>query len=267
MVYRRKGVFGGIGALLLVACASQPLQAPACHPGRLMVLQLEPTVPAASLRRVLHQQEQAHPDAVTADRQKMDPSVSAWWPAALSQAGLQMAGQARAPASMAAQPIGRPVAVQVLGTLQRLYPADVYLRWRVTDYGETPVRWEGAYVGFEVVSTLAIAGAFYAHKLTRPLAGIYLIEEGAEEFSEAYAGFWALNRLSRPVRIEADLVDAHTGTIVWHDQATGMARWRWEHLWQMNDSTQAALLNSSARKATFTIVGDLQHDLARHCAS
>lgn len=50
-----------------------------------------------------------------------------------------------------------------------------------------------------------------------------MVEEGIEEYSEGYAGWWLLNRLSRPVRIEADLIDGKTGAVLWHDSDTGLA--------------------------------------------
>ena len=96
---------------------------------------------------------------------------------------------------------------------------------------------------------MAIAGGLYLHKFTRPLAGAYLLEEGIEEFSEGYAGFWALNRLSRPVRIEADLVDAQTGKVLWHNAHTGLAGWHWRNLRHMDEATRDQLLGASINKA------------------
>ena len=126
---------------------------------------------------------------------------------------------------------------------------------RVTDYGETPRRWEGAYITFEVTSTLAIAGGLYLHKLTRPVAAAYLLEESIEEFSEGFAGFWTLNRLSRPVRIEADIVDAQSGQVLWHGAHTGFARWHWRNLHHMDDATRDALLSESMNKAVTAFSG------------
>jgi hypothetical protein len=145
--------------------------------------------------------------------------------------------------------IGRPLESAALIELRSLQPADVYLRVRVTDYGETPRRWEAAYIGFEVVSTVAIAGALYVHKATRPLAAAYLGEETVEEVSEGYAGFWALNRLSRPVRIEADVVDGQSGQVLWHAAHTGLSRWQWRNVPHMNDAARDTLLDTSMRKA------------------
>jgi hypothetical protein len=145
--------------------------------------------------------------------------------------------------------IGRPIESATLASLQSSHPADAYLRVRVTDYGETPRRWESAYITLEVVTTLAIAAGLYAHKITRPVAVVYLLEESVEEFSEGYAGFWALNRLSRPVRIEADLIDGHTGQVLGRESHTGLASWRWRHLRHMDDTTRDELLSTSMHKA------------------
>jgi hypothetical protein len=97
-----------------------------------------------------------------------------------------------------------------------------------------------------VVTTLAIVTVLYAHSATRPFAGTYLIEEGVEEYSEGYAGWWLLNRLSRPVRIDADLVDGSSGQVLWHDS---MAGWQWKHLWHMDEATRDALLQTSSDHA------------------
>lgn len=100
---------------------------------------------------------------------------------------------------------------------------DDLLRFRITDYGITPKAWLGAYVTFEVVSTLAIFGIAYAYPKTRAIAGVYLVEETAEELLEGYAGFWALNEVCRPVRIEAEWVSLHSGAVVWKGSATGLS--------------------------------------------
>ena len=101
--------------------------------------------------------------------------------------------------------------------------ADALLRFRITDYGTTPRAWRKAYIAFEVVSTLAIAAVAYAYPKTRPIAGVYLVEETIEETLEGYGGFWALNEVCRPVRIEAEWISLDTGATVWKDSATGFS--------------------------------------------
>lgn len=153
--------------------------------------------------------------------------------------------------------VGQPLDAPSLARLQAQHPADAYLRLRVTDYGQTPAKWKGAYVTFEVVTTLAIGGLLYLHKATRPLAGIYLLQEGIEEYSEGYAGWWLFNRLSRPVRVEADLIDGRSGAVLWHGSDTGMAGWTWRHLWHMDDATRTALLQVSTAHALRGLTRDL----------
>lgn len=155
--------------------------------------------------------------------------------------------------------LGEDLSPAGLAQLRATIPASQYLRVRVTDFGETPEAWKSAYIGFEVVTTLAITGLLYVHKTTRALAGIYLVEEPAEEFVEGYSGFWLLNRLSRPVRLDADLVDAGTGHVVWHESQTGMAGWEWNHLWTMPPDQQNRLLARSMKKAATTLVGRLEN--------
>lgn len=109
---------------------------------------------------------------------------------------------------------------------QRLHAAsgaDYLLRFRVTDYGLTPRAWRNAYIAFEVISTLAIAAVAYSYPKTRAIAGIYLVEEGIEETVEGYAGFWALDEVSRPVRIEGELVSLSDARTAWKGSATGFS--------------------------------------------
>ncbi len=231
-------------------CATERAGPPVKH-DHIVVLELPPTPSERSLRRVLHgKRENVIAATLAADRdhinQALDEDLRRSLPAAvhtLTRIDFVPFDQPGASA------IGRPIEGAALPRLESSLPADSYLRIRVTDYGETPRRWEAAYIGFEVVSTLAIAGALYVHKLTRPVAAAYLAEESVEEISEGYAGFWTLNRLSRPVRIEADMVDGLTGRILWREAHTGLARWRWRNLRHMDDTARDALLEASLGRA------------------
>ena len=137
--------------------------------------------------------------------------------------------------------------------------ADVLLRFRVTDYGVTPKSWRNAVIVFEVTSTLGIAAIAYAYPATRPIAGIYLIEEGIEETVEAYAGFWALDEVSRPVRIEAELITLDTGTQVWKSSATGLSDVGLTRLVRkVSAAERDAQLNSAIQEAAEKIVADLR---------
>ena len=116
---------------------------------------------------------------------------------------------------------GLAVSQELARRLRAAAGADSLLRFRITDYGSTPKAWRKAYIAFEVVSTLAVAGIAYAYPKTRPIAAAYLVEETIEETLEGYAGFWALNKVGRPVRMEAELTSLDTGATVWKDSATG----------------------------------------------
>ena len=142
--------------------------------------------------------------------------------------------------------------------------ADILLRFRITDYGVTPKSWRNAVIIFEVTSTLGIAAIAYAYPATRPIAGIYLIEEGIEETIQAYAGFWALDEVSRPVRIEAELITLDTGTQAWKSSATGLSDVGLTRLVRkVSAAERAAQLNSAIQDAAEKIVADLQKALPR----
>src|SRR5260370_10720590 len=142
--------------------------------------------------------------------------------------------------------------------------ADVLLRFRITDYGVTPKSWRNAVIIFEVTSTLGIAAIAYAYPATRPIAGISLIEEGIEETIEAYAGFWALDEVSRPVRIEADLIALNTGAQAWKSSATGLSDVGLTRLVRkVGAAERAAQLNRAIQEAAEKIVADLQKALPR----
>lgn len=250
---------------LLAGCAEQPI-APAVtvlHPvSRLQVLELPPSITDDSLRRLFHAgtKEKITAETLTADRQHVAQLVDDALQQALSRAEYPPLAAATVTSLDNAQglSIGQAIGPGALAALQAQYPADAYLRIQVTDYGQTPKSWEGAYVGFEVVTTLAIGAWLYTHTATRVLAAPYLAEESIEEFSEGYAGFWLLNRLSQPVRIDADLVDGKTGKVLWHDTETGLADWHWHNVWHMDAATQNQLLEISTDHAMRDLVNELE---------
>ncbi len=110
--------------------------------------------------------------------------------------------------------------------------ADALLRFRITDYGLTPEAWRDGYITFEVASTLAIAGviAYSGSTAAKAAAGGYLAQETAEETTEAYAGFWALDVVTRPVRLEAELVRLNPVSVIWKDVDTGLSKVRLSRL-------------------------------------
>jgi hypothetical protein len=103
--------------------------------------------------------------------------------------------------------------------------ADEILRFGITDYGLTPTSWRTGYITFEVVSTLAITAliASAGTSLAKGTAGAYLAQETVEETAESYAGFWALDVVCRPVRIEAKLIQLQPVQTVWESSDTGLS--------------------------------------------
>ena len=118
-----------------------------------------------------------------------------------------------------------PITQEQADRLRTATGADALFRFGISDYGLTPKSWRDGYITFEITSTLAIAGAiaYTGSAAARAAAGAYLVQEGIEESAESYAGFWALDVVSRPVRIEAQLVRLNPVTTVWEDSDTGLA--------------------------------------------
>ena len=109
--------------------------------------------------------------------------------------------------------------------IQTTTGADAILRFGITDYGLTPNSWRSGYITFEVVSTLAITAviASAGTNLAKGAAGAYLAQETVEETAESYAGFWGLDVVCRPVRIEAELIQLHPVKVIWTDDDTGLS--------------------------------------------
>ena len=123
------------------------------------------------------------------------------------------------------QGIGSAMTQEEADRLQEATGADALLRFAITDYGLTPRSWRNGYIAFEVASTLAVTAviAYSGHAAAKAAAGIYLTQETVEEAAEAYVGFWALDEVSRPVRIEAELIRLHPVTKLWKTSDTGFS--------------------------------------------
>lgn len=240
---------------------------PTDSPEHLVVLELPATPGPGSLGRVLHAKHASLvASTLSTDRERIRQALDTELRRSLPSSTCPPTHIDFVPLDEPkASAIGRPLDAATLAGLQASLPADSYLRVRVTDYGETPRRWEAAYIGFEVVSTLAIAAALYVHRLTRPVAAAYLAEESIEEISEGYAGFWTLNRLSRPVRIEADWIAGRSGEVLWSDAHTGLAAWRWKNLRHVDDATRDVLLDASTRKAVEALARSLEQHGSGSC--
>lgn len=254
----------GLILSLLAGCATVPagpIIASMPPASRLDILSVPSSVSDDEIRRLFFANKQKPTSAeLIKDREILENRIDAALKQALKTSTLPELAGARVAQSdkSGLANLGKPLNAPELAALQAKYPANAYLRVKVTDVGQTPKTWESAYVTFEVVSTLAIAGFLYVHPVSRALAGVYLVQEGAEEFGEGYAGFWIVNRMSRPVRIEADLVDGKTGKVLWHDSETGMADWHWKDLWHMDKSRRDVLLTRSTDKAVDDLVAQLE---------
>ena len=143
--------------------------------------------------------------------------------------------------------------------------ADALLRFKITDYGLTPVAWRNGYIAFEVTTTLAIAAiiAYSGSTLAKGAAGAYLVQEAIEETAEGYACFWALNKVSRPVRVEAELIWLKPVTTVWKTSNTGLADIKMSRLTgKVGTLERYALLDQSTYYATRDVVSSLTEALA-----
>lgn len=142
--------------------------------------------------------------------------------------------------------------------------SDAILKYKITDYGLTPVAWRKAYVTFEITSTLAIAGsiALIGTKAARTAGAVYLAEEGTEELAEGYAGFWAFNEVCRPVRIEAELIRLKPVKTIWKTSDTGTSDIRLSRIIRKIDSKELDdQLMQSTDHAASTVVKRLTEPL------
>lgn len=139
--------------------------------------------------------------------------------------------------------------------------ADALLRFGITDYGLTPLSWRNSYITFEVTSTLALAAviAYSGSTVAKAAAGAYLVQEAVEETAEAYAGFWALDVVSRPVRIEAELIRLNPVTTVWISSDTGLSEVK---LSRLTRKVEADERYSQLDQATDDAVKDVVSDLS-----
>ena len=139
--------------------------------------------------------------------------------------------------------------------------ADALFRFGITDYGLTPESWRDGYITFEVTSTLAIAGviAYAGTAAAKAAAGAYLVQEGIEESAESYAGFWALDAVNRPVRIEAELVRLDPVGTVWEASETGLSDVKLSRLARKVDSVE---LSNQLDQSTNYAVRDVASNLS-----
>lgn len=139
--------------------------------------------------------------------------------------------------------------------------ANALLRFRITDYGYTPRSWRKGYITFEATTTLALAAviAYSGSTVAKGAAGAYLVQETVEETAEGYAGFWALDVVYRPVRIEAELILLHPVTTVWQTHDTGLSDRR---LARLTRKVGLAERDGQLNQATDYAVKDIVSSLA-----
>jgi hypothetical protein len=144
--------------------------------------------------------------------------------------------------------------------------ADAVLKFNLTDYGLTPTAWRSGYITFEVVSTLAITAliASAGTSLAKGAAGAYVAQETVEETAESYAGFWALDVVCRPVRIEAELVQLKPVKIVWQTTDTGLSDVSLSRLTRkVGTSERDMQLDQSTHYAVNDVINDMSEALKR----
>lgn len=154
----------------------------------------------------------------------------------------------------------KPITQEEADWLRETTGADALLRFCITDYGLTPKSWRNGYITFEVSSTLVIAGAlaYTGTAAAKAAAGAYLAQEGVEESVESYAGFWVLDVVSRPVRIEAEMVNLNPVSTVWEYSDTGLSDVSLSRLTRKVDSIERnSQLNQSTNYAVKDVVLEL----------
>jgi hypothetical protein len=164
------------------------------------------------------------------------------------------------------QGLGSIITQDEADRLQTATGADALLRFGMTDYGLTPRSWRNGYITFEVTTTLALAAviAYSGSVAAKAAAGIYLVQETAEETAEAYAGFWALDEVCRPVRIEAELIRLNPVATLWKTSDTGLSGVRLSRLVRKVGSDERdRQLDQATDNAAKGVVSDLSHALER----
>ena len=146
--------------------------------------------------------------------------------------------------------------------IQTITGADALLRFDITDYGLTPRSWRTGYITFEVTTTLALAAiiAYSGSTVAKAAAGAYLVQETVEETAETYAGFWALDKVCRPVRIEAKLIRLNPVATVWSYSDTGLSDVRFSRLTRkIGSAERARQMDEATDYAVTDIVSELSN--------
>ena len=274
MVFRNALVATILCTLLLDGCATSTVQViarePTAHPPQVVLIESSSDVDLPALRNVfspdMPKDSEETIKLVKSGMTEAEIRAMAEMKNALTNIGMTVINSEAVTRRVNELEINRmhkKLSLDQAHELHLVSGADNLLRFRITDYGLTPKAWRNWVIGFEVVSTVGIAAIAYTTPELRPLAGVYLVTEAVEETAEAYTGFWALDKLSRPVRIEAEMFDLHTGEMLWADSNTGLAR---VHLIRLATHIDAATRNAQLEDATHESVEKLMGQMVKSLA-
>lgn len=274
MVFRNALVATILCTLLLDGCATSTVQViarePTAHPPQVVLIESSSDVDLPALRNVfspdMPKDSEETIKLVKSGMTEAEIRAMAEMKNALTNIGMTVINSEAVTRRVNELEINRmhkKLSLDKAHELHLVSGADNLLRFRITDYGLTPKAWRNWVIGFEVVSTVGIAAIAYTTPELRPLAGVYLVTEAVEETAEAYTGFWALDKLSRPVRIEAEMFDLHTGEMLWADSNTGLAR---VHLIRLATHIDAATRNAQLEDATHESVEKLMGQMVKSLA-
>ena len=274
MVFRNALVATILCTLLLDGCATSTVQViarePTAHPPQVVLIESSSDVDLPALRNVfspdMPKDSEETIKLVKSGMTEAEIRAMAEMKNALTNIGMTVINSEAVTRRVNELEINRmhkKLSLDQAHELHLVSGADNLLRFRITDYGLTPKAWRNWVIGFEVVSTVGIAAIAYTTPELRPLAGVYLVTEAVEETAEAYTGFWALDKLSRPVRIEAEMFDLHTGEMLWADNNTGLAR---VHLIRLATHIDAATRNAQLEDATHESVEKLMGQMVKSLA-
>ena len=274
MVFRNTLVATILCTLLLDGCATSTVQViarePTAHPPQVVLIESSSDVDLPALRNVfspdMPKDSEETIKLVKSGMTEAEIRAMAEMKNALTNIGMTVINSEAVTRRVNELEINRmhkKLSLDQAHELHLVSGADNLLRFRITDYGLTPKAWRNWVIGFEVVSTVGIAAIAYTTPELRPLAGVYLVTEAVEETAEAYTGFWALDKLSRPVRIEAEMFDLRTGEMLWADSNTGLAR---VHLIRLATHIDAATRNAQLEDATHESVEKLMGQMVKSLA-